>query len=144
MANLEAARAELKSVIDLKHSADRWEARAEEIRATLYGTSAIAYDKPSVQTSVSGDQMADKVAKLIEWEDKAEQKKKELCLLRCEITARIDRMKTDRYKQLLYLRYVECLPWRNLAKQMYVSVDYARRALHTSAIAEYADMMYGE
>lgn len=56
---------------------------------------------------------------------------------RDEIHESLKQMETPKYRQLIILRYIKRLKWRDIADKLGVSVDYAKSGLNKKALYEF-------
>ena len=56
---------------------------------------------------------------------------------RDEIYESLKQMKTPQYRQLILLRYIKRLKWRDIADKLGVSIDYAKSGLNRKALNEF-------
>lgn len=102
----------------------RLEDRREDIRARMTGISSPGLGD-RVQTS-PGDKMPKLMARLDDIERKiAVQIEKEESLIE-KISVQIESVEPLQYREVLAMRYINCLPWDNIARRM----GYSKRRLY--------------
>ena len=133
------AKEELMSISRMRHRINRIQNRVAEIRETMTSlrspSGVMSPDK--VQTSMDGDKLASLVAELDELENRYLDDMKELQRKITRITDRIDKMEDERYKQVLFSRYVIGETWEQIAVEMNFFIRHIYR-LHGEALKEYA------
>lgn len=96
----------------------------------------VRYDKDHVQHSDISDCVSDGVARYIDTEREINAMIDELVALKHKVTGEIERLNDPRHVELLFLRYVQCMTFEQIA----VSMDYSFRQvlrLHGSALQEF-------
>lgn len=111
-------------------------AEIDNLRADALSTSSVRYDKDRVQQSSTGDKVSDGVIRYIDKEREIDAMIDELVDLKHKITGEIEQLNDPRHVELLFLRYVQCMTFEQIA----VSMDYSFRQilrLHGSALQEF-------
>lgn len=111
------AKEHLQSVYSIQQKIKRLQNRREDLRADLYsiGSPTGQLDSERVQTSISGDRMAELVARVDEVERDIVAELKDLIVAKDKISQEIERVPNENYKQLLFDRYILCLKWEKIA-----------------------------
>ena len=111
------AKEHLQSVYSIQQKIRRLQNRREDLRADLYsiGSPTGQLDSERVQTSISGDRMAELVARVDEAERDIVAELKDLIVAKDKISQEIERVPNENYKQLLFDRYILCLKWEKIA-----------------------------
>lgn len=132
------AKEHLQSVYSIQQKIKRLQNRREDLRADLYsiGSPTGQLDSARVQTSISGDRMAELVARVDETERNIVAELKDLIDQKEKITREIERVPEENYKQLLFERYVLCEKWEK------ISLDHDRGirrtfTMHRKALASF-------
>lgn len=86
-----------------------------------------------VQQSKNVDQYTDWLAKLTDLEQQINQEIDRLVDLKMDITEQINDLKDARYIQVLHLRHVDLMRYRDIASEMGYSIEHVRR-LHGQAL----------
>lgn len=108
------------------------------IRNEMYGLSSPSGQRDiRVQTSTSGDSMLRLIAKAEEIEHDLSERKDRLMALRLEICDEIEALADERYRNLLYRRYVNMWTWEEIAVEMHMVVRHIYR-LHGDALQVFA------
>ena len=135
------AKEELKKIASLQHQIDRLKQREQAIRenmASLRSSAGhLAADK--VQTSHSNDRILNYITQIEEIE---EQILKSILTLEKEkdlICLKIEAIKDERYKNILFCRYVLFYDYEDIAAKMGYSLRQIFN-LHAEALNEYANM----
>ena len=124
----------LQQVYTISCRIKRLEKRREDIRADLYSLrSPSDLSGISVQTSPSGDKMAELVAKVDEIECDIVDELKELTDRKEAIIGNIELVPNERYKQILFDRYILCEKWEKIALDRDKTVRWIYR-MHGKAL----------
>lgn len=120
------AKEHLQSVYSIQQKIKRLQNRREDLRADLYsiGSPTGQLDSERVQTSISGDRMAELVARVDEVERDIVAEIGELTEQKQKIIAEIERVPKESYKNLLFRRYVLCEKWEKIAVDLDKSVRW--------------------
>lgn len=125
----------------LKRRIKQLEDRVEEIRSEVSSPKAIRYDKDMIQSSPSGDALANYMIRL----EKEEQK-----LIRCkeqyldkyeEIRRRIIKVMPGIYSDILFMRYLEQKSLVIIADELNYSYEWVCR-LHGRALLTFSRMYH--
>lgn len=92
-----------------------------------------------VQTSLVGDRMAQKIAKLAEVETKISETICNLEMYKHTIMQKIESISDERYRSVLYYRYVKFMKWENIAACSNYTIQHVHR-LHGEALNEYSKL----
>ena len=120
--------------IDLQADYDR----LASLRAAIDGVSGIRYDKDKVKSSLSGDQLADKIARAVDLESQIKVRILDRQTRKAEGKNMIEQIDNGSYRQLLTLRYIDGKSWTQISRAMNFSDDHSRGALHRAAKAAFA------
>lgn len=91
--------------------------RLKELREITVTLRGVSYDTDRVQTSTHSGVMFG-VEKLTDMEKKLHKEIMQYLKLSDRIIAQINGLGNMQYSQVLYLRYVDCLRWENIADRM--------------------------
>ena len=92
-----------------------------------------------VQTSLVGDRMAQKIAKLEEVESRIKETICNLEMTKHTIMQKIESISDERYRSVLYYRYVKFMKWESIAVSSNYTIQHVHR-LHGEALQEYAKL----
>lgn len=84
-------------------------------------------------TGVMASRLADK---LLTAEHELLATRDALLVKRMEILKTINKVERAEYNRLLYLRYVQCLKWEDIAEDMHYVYQWVAGPLHDNAVAE--------
>lgn len=113
------------------------ETRIEEIRAEVSSPKAIRYDKDMIQSSPSGDALANYMIRLDHEERKLIHLKEQYLDIHEEIRNRILLVRPDLYADVLYMRYLEGKSLVDISEELLYSYIYVCK-LHGRALLEFA------
>lgn len=113
------------------------ETRIEEIRAEVSSPKAIRYDKDMIQSSPSGDALANYVIRLDTEEQKLIRLKEQYLDMYEEIRQRLIAVNPDIYSDVLYMRYLEEKPLTKIAEELSYSYEWTCR-LHGRALLAFS------
>ena len=105
----------LQQIYIIQRKLKRLEARREDIRNDLYAVGSSQLNPVHVQTSMTGDKMAELVARVDEVEREIIQEIQLLTETKQRIISEIESMQNENYKQLLFDRYILCKKWEWIA-----------------------------
>lgn len=131
------AKSYLRQLKKLDYMIRQREEQLEELRASL-GMSGIAYDKPSVMTSKSGDVLADQIARLSEIEDSLRERLTQYEEVKDVIIGQIHQLDDDRFIDILYRRYVSYETLEHIADSVGYGYEWTCR-LHVQALKAFGD-----
>lgn len=132
---MEQSKMYLQYIRSLIHSVKQLKGEIEEVEALASGVTGIDYSQVRVSSSPSGDRMERLVMRLDALRDEyaaeldgylAEQREAHACIGRLE----------QPYAMLLTLRYVQGLPWADVAEAIGYTDAYARTNLHEAALCD--------
>ena len=103
-------------------------------RLAIHG---IDSSREKIQVTKRNDGQAALVAALVDLEKEQAAKRRECLAIMEEVTAAIESLDDQRLRTILWMRYVEGAPWRDVSKRTGYSYRYAFR-LHTLALLEIA------
>lgn len=114
---------------------ERLEQSREQLRADLYSIKSPSGSMSStvVSSSVSGDKMEKLIAKADCIERDIVKELDRLIKKRDKITRQIEKVPDERYRTILYQRYVQCLKWERIADNLNHDLRYVYR-LHGDAL----------
>lgn len=95
--------------------------RIIELENEIGGLKAIDYSADRIQ-STPQDRMPGGIARLIELQNEISHEMVVLQERKKRITSEINSLKNEQEAALLVFRYVDCLPWENIANEMHVSI----------------------
>lgn len=98
------------------------EMRLEEMRASV-NKSVGAPEEVKVQTQPQNNQ-AEKIAEIVDFEKKIDEKRKYYYMLEKKTVEVIDRMRDPNKRILLYFRYVNRRSWKYIAEKMHLTESY--------------------
>ena len=105
---------------------------------------AQTYDKDLVQTSPRADGLENTVIKYIgEWESMVKEtieKKQELMEIRKQALNIMQYIVSDKQRELLHYRYIQCTDWETIADKLGIEVNSAYR-LHKRAVMSFGVAM---
>lgn len=113
------------------------ETRIEEIRTEVASPKAIRYDKDMIQSSPSGDALANYVIRLDAEEQKLIRLKEQYLDMYEEIRQRLIAVNPDIYSDVLYMRYLEEKPLAKIAEELSYSYEWTCR-LHGRALLAFS------
>jgi len=94
-----------------------------------------AMDADRVTSSPSGDGLMNATIRLIEVEDNLNRQRDMLQSLMRGVLETINSLSDDRYKTLLYMRYIRCMPWSMIRREMHYEERWCYE-IHGRALAE--------
>lgn len=133
------AKEHLQSIYAISQRIKRLNDRREDLRNDLYSYGGIAYDRDRVQTSASGDRMAELVAKVDELDRDMEKEINRLQQQKQKIIAEIEKVPQENYKDLLFDRYVLCQRWEKIALDRDKGIRWIYR-LHGKALSAFENI----
>ena len=113
--------------------------RISEIESDISGLKAIDYSGDKVGGSSDPDQIASKVARLVDLEQRVAGETVELQEKKDTIIKEIRSMSDTRYITLLTMRYVECERWERIAVDMNLTIRWVYQ-MHGSALKAFEDL----
>ena len=102
---------------------------ASRIRELIMGVSSLRFDNDRVQNSRTVDITGDKVARLVDLENKTNELVDKLIDARELIVSQIDNMDNDNEYDVLHLRFITCLSVQKTADTIGYSVSQTKRLL---------------
>jgi DNA-directed RNA polymerase specialized sigma subunit len=127
----------LSQAATLKRRIKQIEDRIEELRTEASSPKAIRYDKDMIQSSPSGDALANYMIRLDHEERKLIRMKEQYLDIHEEIRNRILLVRPDLYADVLYMRYLEGKSLVDIAEELLYSYIYVCK-LHGRALLEFA------
>ena len=127
----------LSQAATLKRRIKQIEDRIEELRTEASSPKAIRYDKDMIQSSPSGDALANYMITLDHEERKLIRLKEQYLDIHEEIRNRILLVRPDLYADVLYMRYLEGKSLVDISEELSYSYIYACK-LHGRALLEFA------
>lgn len=104
-------------------------ANSDRMRELIMGVSSLRFDNDRIQNSRTVDSTGDKIARLIDLENKTNELVDQLIDAREMIVSQIDAMDNDNEYDVLHLRFVTCLTVPKTADTMGYSVSHIKRLL---------------
>ena len=104
-------------------------ANSSRIRELIMGVSSLRFDNDRVQNSRTVDITGEKIARLIDIENKTNDLVDQLIDLRETIVAQIDAIENDNEYDVLHLRFITCLNIPKTAETIGYSVSQTKRLL---------------
>lgn len=117
----------------LKRRIKQLEDRIEEIRTESSSPKAIRYDKDMIQSSPTGDALANYVIRLEKEESKLLKLKEHYLDTYEDIRIRLISVNPDIYSDVLFMRYLEQKPLGQIAEELNYSYEWTCR-LHGRAL----------
>lgn len=130
----------LSKVYVIQQRLKRLQRQREEMRNDLYSIKSPSFDPNKVQTSLEGDKMAALVAKVDELEREIVDETEELIDERQDILEHIERLQNERYKQLLFDRYVLCDKFEKIALERDKGIRWIYR-MHGNALKAFEKVL---
>lgn len=127
----------LSQAATLKRRIKQIEDRIEELRTEASSPKAIRYDKDMIQSSPSGDALANYVIRLDAEEQKLIRLKEQYLDMYEEIRQRLIAVNPDIYSDVLYMRYLEEKPLAKIAEELSYSYEWTCR-LHGRALLAFS------
>ena len=127
----------LSQAATLKRRIKQIEDRIEELRTEASSPKAIRYDKDMIQSSPSGDALANYMIRLDHEERRLIQLKEQYLDIHEEIRHRILLVRPDLYADVLYMRYLEGKSLVDISEELLYSYIYVCK-LHGRALLEFA------
>jgi len=131
---VEKSKRYMQHIRSLNHSVRMLEAEMDELRDMAAGLHGIDYSKPYVKSSPSTDAIPNALARIESIMAEYEAELGEF--LDEQHTAHVALRNVDAvYAELLSFRYVQGMPWADVAARMHHAEDYVRKELHDDALA---------
>lgn len=111
----------LKQIQYKRHLIERGNERVKEIREMTITLRGVSYDSDKVQTSTHGGITAG-IEKLADMENKLNKEILRYLELSGKIIDQINRLEDLQCSEILYLRYVDCLRWEEIACKMHIGI----------------------
>lgn len=130
----------LQQIYHINQRIKRIERQRDDLRASMFGMHSPAgnMDTDRVQISGSGDAMLKMIARVDLLEREILREMDRLIDRKEIITAQIEAMEDERYKTVLFERYVLCRRWELIAEDMHYQIKWVF-ALHSQALDAFAD-----
>lgn len=126
----------LKQIQLLDIKIDQRIKQAQNLREIAVAGKGIDYSKDKVQTSVSGDAIAESIIKYVSLENDINRQIDKFVDLKNKIIGQIQGLSDPTYMQLLYKRYIEYKRLELIAVEMGYTYQYTR-SLHSQALQEF-------
>lgn len=123
----------LQEIYKLSRRIKRLQEMRVEIRADLYSVKSAPMTPDKVQSSITGDRIEKLIAKVDRIERDIIDEIDELTERRKNICDQIEQMTDERFKTILYDRYVLCHKWERIAVDMDLDIRWVYR-LHGEAL----------
>lgn len=127
----------LSQAATLKRRIKQIEDRIEKLRTEASSPKTIRYDKDMIQSSPSGDALANYMIRLDHEERKLIRLKEQYLDIHEEIRNRILLVRPDLYADVLYMRYLEGKSLVDISEELLYSYIYVCK-LHGRALLEFA------
>lgn len=127
---------ELQKIYHIKCRIDRLKSRKEDIEEMVKSIHSPVLSLDKVQTSIGGDKLLKAIAQMDDIECRIADEIKDLETEKDRITTKIESIPDERYKILLYDRYVRFHRWEQIAVDMRHDIRYIYR-LHGEALKAY-------
>lgn len=124
----------LQSIYYIKRKIERLEIRRKDLENDLYCFGSLSLDRENVQTSPRGDRMAEVMAKKDEVEREMVKEIKRLIQRKQDVIADIEKLSSERQKQILFDRYVLCKRWEQISAEYGKDIRWIYR-IHGNALA---------
>lgn len=131
-----SAKEYLRQIETLTIKIKQKEEQLESLRETAGGAAAIRYDKENVQISIASDIVERNVIRLIEMEEQVLTEKVRLESIKNTIIEQIHGLDDKRFIDVLYLRYVKCSKFEQIAIDLQYDYVYIRE-LHGEALGAF-------
>lgn len=134
----------LQQVYKINQKIKRLTKRRDDIRADMYsiGSPAGHMDADKVQTTMSGDKMLNLIAKVDTLERDIVVEISQLTDTKDTICRQIERVKDERYKNILFQRYVLLKSWESIAVDLDYHIKWVYR-LHGEALKAFQKDIWG-
>lgn len=123
----------LQTIYNIQCRIDRLNARRKDLRDELYSYGIQTTDGNHVQTSVSGDRLSEVIGILDEVERKMVAEIRSLIQQKQVISVQIEMLPNERYRRVLFDRYVLCKRWELIATEYDKSIRWVYR-MHGRAL----------
>lgn len=129
----------LSQIYAIRQRIKRLEQLRSEIRAEMFAIGSPSNINPDkVQTSLStDDRTLNLIAKANRLDADIRHEQERLLTQLRKIQKQIEKVQGERYKKILFMRYVECLKWELIAAHFNVDLRWIFR-LHGNALDEFA------
>lgn len=132
-----SAKQYLGTIRRIESTIERKTIELEKLRAEAVGINGVRYDGIRVQSSNSGDRMAQTVAVYVDLENEIRAEVTELAKTKHAIMNQINGMEKQDYATLLFKRYVEYKSLESISAEMNYNYGYTRQ-LHGYALQAFA------
>ena len=109
--------------------------QVEELKLLAMGTGSIG-DGERVQTSTAGDQLSASVARYVDLQRDIEQMTYRYVEKKTELVSQSMEVRDDRYETILFMRYAQGMPLREVADKMGYAYKHVSR-LHSQALKQF-------
>lgn len=123
----------LQTIYNIQCRIDRLNARRKDLMDKLYSYGIQTTDGNHVQTSVSGDRLSEVIGILDEVERKMVAEIRSLIQQKQVISVQIETLPNERYRRVLFDRYVLCKRWELIATEYDKSIRWVYR-MHGRAL----------
>ena len=131
----------LQEIYKLSRRIKRLQEIRAEIRADLYSVKSAPLSSDKVQSSAGDDRMAKLIAKVDRIERDIVDQIDKLTDRREAICGQIEQVEDERYKTILYDRYVLCHKWERIAVDMDLEIRWVYR-LHGEALKSFEKLYF--
>lgn len=130
----------LSKAYTIQQRIKRLQKQREELRSDLYSVKSPSFDPNKVQTSIKGDKMAELVARVDELESDIVDELNGLIEAKQDISDHIERLQNERYKQLLFDRYILCHKFERIAADRDKGIRWIYR-MHGNALKAFEKVL---
>ena len=123
----------LQTIYNIQCRIDRLNARRKDLRDELYSYGIQTTGGNHVQTSVSGDRLSEVIGILDEAERKMVAEIRSLIQQKQVISVQIETLPNERYRRVLFDRYVLCKRWELIATEYDKNIRWVYR-MHGRAL----------
>lgn len=130
----------LQQIYIISKKISRLQQLAERLRSEAYsvGSPMGSMSPDKVQTSFSGDKMERMIARMDKTDRQITSEQKRLKAQSLKIHQQIEAMPDERYRSILFNRYVLCKKWESVAEDVNMDLRYVYR-LHGEALKDFAE-----
>lgn len=127
----------LRQIATIAHRLDRIRQQLSILSDEMKSLKSPDYGKDRVVSAASGDQMVSMIIRYDEQYSKLMREQRTLLETRAKICEEIEQLEDDRYKQVLFERYIALKPWEKVAETTGYDSTYIYD-LHGKALAAFA------
>lgn len=123
----------LQTAYNIQCRIDRLNMRRLDLRNELYSYGIKSPDSEPVQTSISGDRLSEVIGMVDEVERKMVAEIRSLIQQKKTIAAQIETLPNERYRRVLFDRYILCKRWELIATEYDKNIRWVYR-MHGRAL----------